>query len=84
LGDQNAGNAGSESVTAIQQQFNSNSTVELGIGDKVEILVGQFRGKPCFIEGLGDEGKVKVKAKGWAIQRQYLPVELRLLKRRGE
>lgn len=84
LGDQNAEKVEGESVTAIQQQFNSNSTVELEIGDKVEILVGQFAGKPCFIEALGDEGKLRVKAKGWRVTQQYLPVELRLLNRRGE
>jgi hypothetical protein len=83
LGDQNASNADTEDVSAIQQQFNSNSTVELELGDKVEICNGMFTGKPAFVTGFTETGLISVKAKGWYITQDYPASDLRLLQKGG-
>lgn len=81
LSDQTGSNADAVSVSAIQQQFNSNSTVELEVGDKVEICKGIFTGKPAFVTNITDSGLVSVKAKGWVVTQDYDLDDLRLLQR---
>lgn len=85
LGDQNAGNVDGTSVSAIQQQFNSNSTVELEVGDTVEVLTGFFRGRRALVKGFeASTGDVIVRGRGWRVDHIYPPVELRLLNKGGQ
>lgn len=80
-GEGQPSNPVSEIVSAVQQEFNRSSTVELELGDKVEILVGQFLGKRALVKGFEDSGEVIVKADRWYVTRSYKPSDLRLLKR---
>jgi 5S rRNA maturation endonuclease (ribonuclease M5) len=75
----------SEAQTHIQQadwQFNNNSTkpksVELKVGDRVEITTGKFAG--ITAEVLSFDGETyEVKAKKWSITHHYLAKYLRLV-----
>lgn len=51
------------------------------VDDKVEILVGRFAGKHCYIEGFSDDGRVIICAKGWVISQKYDRAELKFIKR---
>ncbi|MFY7929624.1 MAG: hypothetical protein ACOVS5_12205, partial [Oligoflexus sp.] len=58
-------------------------SLSLEVGDKVEILVGQFAGMHAAIEGFDDSGQVVVRAKRWLVTHTYAPLELRLVKKGG-
>lgn len=53
------------------------------VGDKVEILTGQFFGRRAFIKAVLDDDRLEVKADSWLISRPYKRSDLRLLKRAG-
>nr|WP_290226363.1 hypothetical protein [Trichocoleus desertorum] len=52
----------------------------LDVGDKVEILSGQFSGKHVFVEELLPSG-VQVKHLNWSVSRNYNRSDLKLLRR---
>jgi len=56
----------------------------LDVGDKVEIISGQFSGKHVFVEELLPSGEVQVKAPNWLVSRNYHRSDLKLLTRVGE
>lgn len=56
----------------------------LQVGDKVEILSGQFAGKPVYVVQLLRKGRVKVKGQEWAIAHSHDRSNLRLIQRRDQ
>jgi hypothetical protein len=88
LGEEPAYNPPPLGVSAIQQQFNSNSTVELESplkeGNRVEILQkGQFFGKRVTVQGRDPEGLIVVKGHRWLVTQSYQPNALRLVPKEG-
>jgi hypothetical protein len=88
LGEEPVYNSPPSGVSAIQQQFNSNSTVELESplkeGDRVEILQkGQFFRKRVTVQGRDPDGAIVVKGHRWLVTQRYPAHELRLLPKEG-
>ncbi len=53
------------------------------VGDRVEILTGQFAGRIVFVKGFTESGQVSVKSAMWIVTQEYSPSALRLLKKGG-
>ena len=58
--------------------------VVFAVGDTAEIGKGRFTGKQVSVLGFNKSGRVVVRAESWAINREYEPIDLRLISRAGD